>query len=262
MARKAEYTEPDTTEAVPGEQPTGESGWETPTTAETGNVITPCRRHTFKGGQTCIRCGAPRPARAVRAPRAASAGGSSESLETVLTLLWGAIGLGIEHQPLIGKEPRTFTLHSINPINDEIIETEVKGAPVSVAVGKALQMEAAVAGRRIDRAWRHGSPLSYALVNLFVNKVTWATDLAPLLVAPMVVALPPAILERVKPMLAQALIPVLVEQAQMMRKQADAMDNLDQFTKDAVENAESMIDVMLGIKQDATRTDNSKSSAA
>jgi hypothetical protein len=231
----------------------GSGGWETPTAQET--VVTPCKRHTFKGGDTCVRCGAPRTARVARprAPRAVGGVSSRDSLETVLGLLWGGIGLGVQHQPLIGKTPRVYT------INDE----EVEGASVSEAVGKALQMEAAVAGRRIDHAWRKGSPLSYLIVNAFVNKVTWATDLAPLLAMPLIAALPPVVLERIKPQLAQLVVPVLVEQAQMIKKQSEMMGNLDAFTKQAIIEAERTIDQVLGIrKEDASNGTSSNPSAA
>lgn len=209
------------------------AGWQ-PITA------TICKKHRWQGGTTCVRCGASKPTKTATRTRTHVATARTSPLEEIIALTWGGIGAGIQRQPWFLKKPRTFLIDG----------QEIEGKPISVALGQSLQMEAAVAGRRIDRAFRKGSPLLYALVSTFLDKVTWVSDIGPLLIPPLIATAPPQVVQEMKPMLMSMLIPVLVEQAKIAQQQKELMDKLGMLNKEVLDQAEKIIDQLIGIEPD------------
>jgi hypothetical protein len=233
------YTEPSTTEAVPGEgPPSGDGEWQAgyepvePITAGTH------QRHKWKGGDTCVVCGAHRKTRTPRAPRAVAAT-KIGNVETIASLLWLGLGVGVEYQPVVGRKP--FRNQKDNP----------EAVPVAVAIGRSLQMESAIAGRRIDRALR-SNPLIYGIINLFLSHPTakWAVELGPLLVPPLIVLaagmLPEQAFDRLRGVMMTALIPVVVEQAKLIQQQTELMSKMEGMSEDNINMAANMIDALLG----------------
>jgi hypothetical protein len=160
------------------------------------------------------------------------------NVETIASLLWLAAGVGIEYQPLLGRKP----FHA---------KDDPDGVPVAVAVGRSLQMESAIAGRRIDRALR-SNPIVYGIINLFLSHPTakWAVELGPLLVPPLIVLaagiMPEAAFDRLRGVMMTALIPVVVEQAKLIQQQTELMSKMEGMSEDNINMAANMIDALLG----------------
>jgi len=242
------------TEHVPGEEG-GAGHWVTDEApAYTG---TPCAgRHRWKGGNVCIRCGAPKPQRQPRqAATEATAvrGVRIGAFETMASMLWGGVGMGVEYQRVI-----------IGRLTHNKDATEP--GKVSGPVGRSLQLEAAIAGKRIDRAFHKASPFWYAVVARFMNKATWFTELVPLMVPPTVVGMAaqfPELVERFKPQVAALMVPVLVEIAKYNQQQAELMSKLEGYNAQTLSEAMDMLDMLIGANANhSTSSEGTTGSAA
>ena len=141
------------------------------------------KRHKWDD-QICTHCGATKasvtPERTPRTPGTPrTTRVSSGTIEQLVGLLWLGAGLGSEH--LI--KPETPLIGSFAVPVERADGTS--GAAPSVAVGKVLQLEAPIAGKKIEAALRGTA------VGKFINALMSATgpwvELIPLMVPPLVI---------------------------------------------------------------------------
>lgn len=204
------------------------SGWvsETP-------IVTPCaKRHSYKGGDVCLKCGTPKPVRqartssampseATRTPRAERPTSASvRTLRGAVSLGWLGLGVACEHW----------------------------GRPEHVArpVGRVLQFEAAVAGPRIESALRK-TP-AWKPIMAILNQVSPWADLAPLIGPPVLVGLM-SWQPRLRPVLANVLVsllvPVLSEAEKTASEQMEAVAALGNFTEENISRAQDLVAAIL-----------------
>lgn len=223
------------------------SGWEDDSRASAGSTtagecVEGFKRHRFAGGSVCIRCGYTKSeASATGTTRTRTATVKQGKLENLFSLIWLGAGYGIE------KLPESTGLPGTAPKRDE--EGEALSIAPTVAVGRALQMEAAVAGRRIDRAFAR-FPI-YKVVAPWFEPAGAAADILPLLAAPLIagmVAARPELGERLRGPMIAALIPVLVEQAKMAEAQGELLSKLEGVTSETLETANELVNAMLGMQ--------------
>lgn len=217
-------------------------GWEATqaeTKAETNAVCVSdagsFARHKWSGGDICVRCGAtkPTPSSETRSSTGRTRRGRAGRLESLLSTAWLALGYGIEKQPFL--------------LSDPVKQGERETIPPAVAAGRAMQLEAAVAGRKLDQAFsRHPA---YRIVARFLDDQGGAfIDIAPLLAMPILVGLAaqnPERAERYKGMLVTMMIPVLMEQTRMMEEQAELLGKLEGATSETLEQAAEIVNNLL-----------------
>ena len=233
----------------------GKGGWETEQTSAspigTGAVCgTPgasFKRHKWDD-QICTHCGATKasvaPERTPRekgTPRTTRA--SSGTIEQLVGLLWLGAGLGSEH--LIKPETPLIGAFAV-PVEREDGST---GAAPSVAVGRVLQLEAPIAGKKIEAALRGTA------VGKFINALMSATgpwtELIPLMIPPLVIgfaALYPDISDRFKPIMVAMMTPTLSEASRMAEAQSKLMSQLDDVSAENFARAAAAVDAMLGVE--------------
>jgi hypothetical protein len=201
----------------------GQSQWE---------QSAPCKRHSYKGGNTCIKCGTPKP---VRIPsRKVSDGEPSErgvsaptkTLRQVLSLTWMGLGVGIEKLP-----DKWERLEPIRP------------------VGKVIQYESAVAGTRIQKALRKTA--LWTPIMAFLRQMGPWTELAPLLAPPIIVGMMsiwPKLQENtmLTGMLVAMMIPLAEETKKMAEEQKELMSQMGQFTQENMIEAMGVISEFFG----------------
>jgi hypothetical protein len=258
----ARTIDPETTEGTTdtGAQ-NGKGGWEIPTETDnatplgTGELCgtpgAPFKRHRWDG-DICKRCGAVKSAVSASGERKSSgsrtlrgSGKASNTIETIASLCWMGAGMGFEYlptrAPLIGR------------LAEPVERTDgTFGAAPSVAVGRVMQLEASIAGKRIDSALR-GTPVGKFIVALLNATGPWA-ELAPLFLPPLMVgiaAMYPELAERFKGLMVAAMIPVLTEASKNAEAQAALMSQLEGVNAETVAQAAAVVDSLLGIKADA-----------
>jgi hypothetical protein len=229
------------------------SGWENGPVSEGAVCVSELgafKRHSWAGTDTCERCGAvkERPASPTKEPGAPARTrgiGRTGELETAISLAWMGLGIAVEKQPWLGNVyMNRETGEYVTPTGDE----ESRPVTITEAVGKTLQMESSIAGKRIDRALRR-TPLYRVLVPYFATAGVVA-DLAPLLAPPLVIGLAtarPDIGEKFKPMMVALLLPVLAEQAKMAEAQMELMSKVEGVNAEVLERATAMVDDLLGL---------------
>lgn len=232
-----ESQEATTDETAADQNSNGDSGWETTPSIPIG--VAPHKgRHTYRDG-VCIKCGAIEGQAQPKQPRSSSSISrttkSVVSLPSLFSAVWMAASIGIEKQPWI------------------LAESVVEGkAPPSVAVGRTMKMESAVAGKRIDKALK-GTPVYAALTKLMEAAGPWA-ELAPLFAPPIIIGLAsvkPELGEQFRPVLVGALIPILIESAKMAEEQARLLQQFEGVTAEVVEQANAIVDSFLNMSEDA-----------
>jgi hypothetical protein len=249
------FNEGETAPTEPEGNGTG-AGWETPTGPTAGAVcvseLGSFQRHSWAGTDTCERCGASKPATRSSEPRNATDKPSrtrvtrTGELETAISLAWMGIGVAVEKQPWLAQVYRDGDGYKErNP------EAEPGSEPITIAqaVGKAVQMESAIAGKRIDRALRR-TPV-YKIIAPYFSTVGVAADLAPLIAPPLLFGLAaarPDIAAKYKPQMVYMLLPVLAEQAKLAEQQMELMQNIEGVTVETIEMATRMVDGLLGLE--------------
>lgn len=235
------YTDEDIEAQDASQNSNGSTGWEVgeyrdPNLPAEKLVYAPHRgRHTYRDG-VCIRCGrreddtTPTKTQRQEITRSVS---KSVSLDTLISGVWMAAGIGLEKQPWILRTPAA----------------EGMASPAE-AVGKVLQLESAVAGKKIEKALR-GTAV-YKLLHTFLNSVGPWAKLAPLLMPPLIVGIAsvrPDIGERFRPMMVAAMVPMLVEAAKMQEEQARLVAQMEEVSADMISAANALVDELLGTKQ-------------
>lgn len=223
-------------EVVDTDQTTDENSLQTDNTGwETTPVV--CKRHSYKGGNICLRCNTPKPVREV-STRVASTdatpttrGGSKNEkvLRSAISFAWFGVGMTIENLP--NRFPK---LEPISP------------------VGKVLQFESAVAGQRISTALKK-TPAWRPIMALMSHVGPWA-DLAPLVLPPVLVgmmSLRPSLRNNptLNSMLIAALVPLMSETAALAQEQAEMISQMSQFNDESVGAAMNMLSNIFGDKE-------------
>lgn len=245
MPRAKVYTEDETT-ATPGDSAAqnsnGESGWEPEAPATPIGVGKHKGRHVDDGSGVCVKCGlviadikgTRTSSNAVGRPRSSN----SLTIEMVASMLWLGAGVGLEHvQPswpvvgVIGK-----------PVEREDGTT---GASPAKASGRVMQLEAAIAGKRIDKAIK-GTVVA-KFINAFLSMSGPWAELIPLFLPPLIiggVAAWPSLVERfpvLRGMMVATMLPVLTEAAKLAEHQAALMGNLEAVSAESINNAMNVI---------------------
>lgn len=230
-------------------------------------TATPCKRHTYKGGdgEHCVRCGMAKSEVVRTAATRTAAGmnvargrrGSSFSfMEMLLSTGWLLIGHGIEKLPSPLQEP--FEKEGQPVALRENEKGEIVPLTPAFAIGQTWKMEAGVAGARLHR---FGSQFpTYKLVAAMLEPVGKYADVGQLFAPPLfmgIAAMRPEIVDdpTVKGIMLGALIPILVEQAKMMERQNELLKNLEGATEEQVDMANRIVESMLGQRQNG-RTNN------
>jgi hypothetical protein len=160
------------------------------------------------------------------------------AFETLGATVWAALGLGVQYQPVLMAQPVKREDGS-----------EVEGKKVKDVVGNTIASQAAMAGKRIDRAFHKASPVWYGIAARYVKRVTWATELAPLLIAPTFVyalAAYPQVASKFKAQLVGLMLPVFIEQAKLAQQQRDMMQQFEDINQETLNEALAMINTLLG----------------
>lgn len=256
MARDTELFEG--TEDVAAQN--GKGGWETDAQAATpigtgtvcGSPGAAYKRHKWDD-QICTHCGATKASVAPeRTPREKGTGGtrttraSSGTIEQIAGLIWMGAGMGLEYLPSKTPVIGAFAEPVVRPDGSE-------GASPSTAMGRVMQLEAPIAGARIEKALRG------TIVGKFVNALMnasgpWA-EILPLFIPPLMVgaaAMYPELAERFKGFMVAAMVPVLVEASKMAEQQAKLMGQFEDVSAERVAQASALVDSLLGIKPDAS----------
>ena len=231
------------------------AGWEHTDTGGTAVCVSELgsfARHKWAGGETCERCHVAKPTAATREAKDSSGIARTRAprtgeLETAISLAWMGAGIGIEKQPWVGQ----VYMNRETGLYVSAKDAGENDRPVTVAeaVGKTIQMESAIAGKRIDRALRR-TPL-YKILAPYFSTVGLAADLAPLIAPPLLVGLAaarPDIGERFKPMMVMMLLPVLAEQAKMAESQNELIEKMEGVNQNTIDAASNLIDELLGTK--------------
>lgn len=245
------------------------SGWEVDTATQTTAAIgtgTACgspgaayKRHKWDG-EICTHCGATKssvtpertPSTGKRTTSTRTTKASSQTIEMLAGLLWQGAGMGLEYlptrAPFIGRlaEP-------VSRVNPDDPSQSIVTAPPSVAVGRVMQLESAIAGKRIDNALR-GTPVG-KFINALMNATGPWAEILPLFLPPLIVgaaAMYPEFAARFKGIMVAAMIPVLTEASKMAEQQAALMGQLEGVNAETVAQASALVDSLLGIKPSAS----------
>ena len=237
-------------------------GWETDTQnaspigtgAVCGTPGAAYKRHKWDE-DICTHCGATKASvTPERTPRSERSTGStrttkatSGTIEQIAGLIWMGAGMGLEYLP--SKTPVIGIL--AEPVKRD---DDTEGAPPSVAMGRVMQLEAPIAGARIEKALRG------TMVGKFVNALMnasgpWA-EILPLFIPPLMVgvaAMYPELAERFKGFMVAAMVPVLVEASKMAEQQAKLMGQFEDVSAERIAQASALVDSLLGIKPSASQ---------
>lgn len=193
------------------------------------------KRHSYKGGEICLKCGMPKPVHVPRersaepterAPRGSS--GVVRQFEGLLSMAWMAMGVGIATQDRVMPD-------------------------VAEPVGRVLQFQAPVAGKRIKSALSK-TPAWKPILAMMRHVGPW-TDLAPLIGPPIFVGLiawKPRLKNQLMPFLLPMMMPLAQEVQEMADEQKALVANIEDMQERAV-NAYGLIESIL-------QTDESRSS--
>jgi len=193
-----------------------------------------CKRHRWLGGNTCVNCGALRE-RVTRQTGVTRTRGSSRTgdLETFISMAWMGMGFAVQH--------RVWTHIPGMPQPDLENKPDVAGP-----VGYALRIEAAVAGRRIDRTLRKTT--IYGPLVKFFTPIGVVSDLAPLALPPLVVgmaAFKPEAIETLKPILIPMLAPIFAEAAKLAEQQRQLLGKVEAINDETLQNTSDFIDSII-----------------
>jgi hypothetical protein len=248
MTRNKVY-DADTVEAATGDaadqNTNGDSGWETtaPPSDTPIGFAKHTGRHTYRDG-VCVKCGKregePSTPSSSDSPRReltkGRSSGSGMSREMLLALLWLGAGIGLENIP------EEVNIPILGPVVERISKPQAEGmASPTKASGRVMQLEAAIAGKRLDKAVR-GTLIGKAL-DWVLSQGGPLTELLPLLLPPIIIgvaASAPALMERfpmIKTMMVGALMPVLAEAAKLQDQQAALVGSLDGVNQEAIAKA-------------------------
>jgi hypothetical protein len=240
MARRILDDEP--READTAAQDTdGASGWEDHPNGST--EATPIGfaahkgRHTFRDG-FCIKCGKAESEVSEGSAKSSSLtrGRSSNNLtiEMLASALWLGAGIGIENIP----EQTPFIGIIAKPVERP---DGSEGVAPTKATGRMLQLEASIAGRRIDKAIK-GTIVAKFLNALLNASGPWA-EIVPLLLPPLIMGVAaayPAVIERfpaLKALMVATMVPVLTEAAKLAEQQSELMGVLNQANEQTIAQA-------------------------
>lgn len=208
----------------------GTGGWE--------NTPVICKRHSFKGGSVCVRCGTPKPVHTPRVvsstsePRPARGEENIKMVRNAASLSWMALGMAVEYVP--------DRFERLKPL---------------ASVGRVMQFEAAIAGPRIQRGLKRTN-LWKPLMLVMSRVGPWA-ELAPLLGPPILVglmAMSERLEKRLGPVLLALMVPLMTETAEMAKEQSELLAMTEQFNAESVSQAADMIANFFGDDSDE-RTD-------
>jgi hypothetical protein len=226
----------------------GEAGWETPQTPiGTGKHK---GRHVDDGNGVCLKCGlviADIQRRGTTSRTPTPRASNSLTIEMVASMAWLGAGMGLQYLPK--QTPIIGVIAQPVPLRNEQGAQIGKGVAPAVAAGRVMQLEASIAGKRIDKA------IKGTVVAKFINALLnlsgpWA-ELVPLFLPPLIiggVAAWPSILERfpwIKGMMVATMLPVLTEAAKLAEQQATLMGNLEAVSQENIAQAVSVIQDML-----------------
>jgi hypothetical protein len=232
-----------------------EGAWETP--AESNGAVVPCKRHRWKGGDVCIRCGTPKSAvvktvagRTSAGLNATRRGGRSNSfsfMEMLLSTGWLLIGHGIEKLPTPLQEPWRKDGEPVAMREND--KGEIVPLTPAFAIGNTWKMESGVAGARLHRFGMQFP--TYKLVSAMLEPVGKYADVGQLFAPPLfmgLAAMKPEVVDdpTIKGIMLGALIPILVEQAKMMERQNELLQTLEGATEAQINLANQIVDSMLG----------------
>jgi hypothetical protein len=251
MPRTKVYVEgdPDTSADSAAQNSNGDAGWEAPAATPIGTGKHK-GRHMDDGNGVCLKCGLiiADIQRKGSTPRTGSTRSSNSlTIEMIASMAWLGAGIGLQHLP--AQTPLIGVIAQPVALQDAEGRVIGEGAAPSVAAGRVMQLEASIAGKRIDRA------IKGTVVAKFINAILnmsgpWA-ELVPLLLPPLIiggVAAWPSIVERfpvVKGMMIAAILPVLVEASKLAENQAALMSNLESVSQENIAEAVNVINSML-----------------
>jgi hypothetical protein len=248
MARPKVYADTESDADPAAQSSDGAAGWEAPASSTPIGVGPHRGRHKYVDG-VCEKCGRKQSdAQAAQAQRTGSTSmgrprtSNSLTIEMVASMLWLGGGIALEHQP-----PQTPVIGVIaQPVEREDGTT---GASPAKASGRVMQLEASIAGKRIDRAIK-GTVVAKFINALLSMTGPWA-ELVPLFLPPLIiggVAAWPSVVERfpvLKGMMVAVMLPVLSEAAKLAEQQSELMGNLQAVSAENIAQAVSVIQDML-----------------
>lgn len=238
MPRTKVFT-PETTEP-PDEQAAdqnsnGASGWEAAAVSPIG--FAPHRgKHRMRDG-SCTKCGKTEAELALSSTslsRTTSRGSGGKALGIDTLITGGFFGLGM----LLERRP--WMLESLPN-------------PPATPVGRALQLEAAVAGKRIEKALR--GTVVYKVVQAFLDKGGPWVEIAPVFAMPLIVgvaSMRPDLAEKFRPVMVSAMLPILIDAAKYAEDQARIMQAAEGVTAEMVEAANQLVSSLLATEEKET----------
>lgn len=197
------------------------------------------RRHSYKGGDVCLKCGMPKPVHVPRT-RIVSDGVPAERVPRgtapvvkqftgMLSMAWMALGIGVSTQDRVRPD-------------------------ITGPVGRVLQFQAPVAGPRIKNALAK-TPAWKPILAMMRHVGPW-TDLAPLIGPPILVGLiawKPAIERNVMPFLLPLMMPLVQEVEEMAEEQAALIGSIEEMQERAAKALAALGEI---IGSDATNSPN------
>jgi hypothetical protein len=147
--------------------------------------------------------------------------------------MWAGLGFGIAKQPWVGQE-----------------KTDEDTRTVAEVVGMTVQMEAGIAGKRVERALRR-TP-AYKYIVQAITPIGIAADLGPLVMAPAMFGLAawkPEVVRNspgLQRVMLGMLVPILAEQAKMAEKQAELLSNFEGYNEETLAQASKILESILG----------------
>jgi hypothetical protein len=252
MARPKVYDNVETSDDAAAQNSNGDAGWEAPAASTPIGVGKHKGRHMDDGNGVCLKCGlviadAQRKTATRSTGSTRSSSTNSMTIEMFASMAWLGAGLGLQHLP-----PQTPLIGVIaQPVALQDAEGRVIGEGVApaVAAGRVMQLEASIAGKRIDKAIK-GTVVAKFINALLNMSGPWA-ELIPLLLPPLIiggVAAFPALIERypvLKGMMVASMLPILSEAAKLAEQQSTLMDNLEAVSQENVAQAWSVIQDVL-----------------
>lgn len=237
MARRITDDEREATDTA-AQSSNGQSGWEEPEIEAQPIGFAPHKgRHTYRDG-ICIKCGRKESDEEKPKTLAKARTSNNITLEMMASGVWLLAGVGLENLnpewPVVGPVLKPIA----SPVERE--DGSLGVAP-SKAAGRMMQLEATIAGKRIDKA------LKGTVVAKFINALLNATgpwaELVPLILPPLImgaVAAYPAIVERfpmVKALMVGTMLPVLKEAAKMADEQEALKEMVGSVDQESIAQA-------------------------
>ncbi len=250
MAREKVYTPVETSDDAAAQNSNGDAGWEAPAASTPIGVGKHKGRHMDDGNGVCLKCGLVISdiQRKGSTPRTGSPRVSnSMTIEMFASMAWLGAGLGLQHLP--AQTPLIGVIAQPVALQDAEGRVIGEGVAPSVAAGRVMQLEASIAGKRIDKAIK-GTVVAKFINALLNMSGPWA-ELIPLLLPPLIiggVAAFPALIERypvLKGMMVASMLPILSEAAKLAEQQSALMDNLGAVSQENVAQAWSVIQDVL-----------------